>query len=71
MIYRPDYMDALKAFKDKTSCKNTDRCAALWKNLQFFKCLKNYKRGCLTRSYYRETVYGYGYTGEYNCKTDV
>ena len=66
MIYRPDYMDALKAFKDKPLVKiltGVRRCG----KSTIFKMFKEE----LIRSYYRETVYGYGYTGEYNCKTDV
>ena len=40
MIYRPDYMDALKAFKDKPLVKiltGVRRCGKIYK---FFKCLK-------------------------------
>ena len=39
MIYRPDYMDALKAFKDKP-CKILTGKVSVVENLQFFKCLK-------------------------------
>ena len=39
MIYRPDYMDALKAFKDKPLVKILTGVRVV-ENLQFFKCLK-------------------------------
>ena len=72
MIYRSDYVDAVRPFIDQPLVKilaGIRRCG----KSTIFEMLKEelIRRGIRTESYYIQNLYCHGYSGKYFCQRNV